>query len=89
MGYDNTDRGAMWLNIDRMSEKHPDFNGSLDVNGRKYWVSGWRKKQGANPAAPAITFTIKEKEDAGEVTQRSAHELISPSTHEFDDDLPF
>ena len=89
MGYDNTNRGAMWPNVERVSEKHPDFNGSLDVDGKKYWVSGWRKKQGANPAAPIITFTIKVKESNGEVAQKSARESIPLSDCSFDDDLPF
>jgi hypothetical protein len=79
----------MWPNIDRMSEKHPDFNGSLDVDGTKYWVSGWRKKEGANPAAPIITFTIKVKENSWETTQKSAHKPATPGDCELDDDLPF
>ena len=89
MGYDNSNRGAMWPNVDRMSERHPDFSGSLDVNGKKYWVSGWRKKEGANPAAPMITFTIKEKENAGGMTQEPVREPAPSSDHKFDDDLPF
>jgi len=89
MAYDNTNRGAMWPNIDRMSEKHPDFNGSLDVDGKKYWVSGWRKKEGANPAAPIITFTIKVKEDIGVAAQGPASKPSSTSDDGFDDDLPF
>jgi hypothetical protein len=78
----------MWPNVDRASSKHPDFKGSLDVNGRQYWVSGWQKKEGANPAAPAITFTIKEKDSASGVIPKAVQELAPPADYS-DDDMPF
>lgn len=89
MAYDNTNRGAMWPNADKASEKHPDFKGSLDVNGREYWVSGWRRKEGANPAAPLITFTIEAKQQDSGRDQNEKREPTSPVDYSFDYDLPF
>lgn len=34
-------RGAMFDNDRKATEKHPDFTGSIDVEGVVYWISGW------------------------------------------------
>jgi hypothetical protein len=60
--YDNTNRGSIWKNDDKQTDNHPDFKGSLNVNGVEYWVSAWKRKEGANPKSPALSFTIKPKE---------------------------
>ncbi len=88
MVYDNTNRGAMWLNADRASEKHPDFKGSLDIDGKKYWVSGWQKKENANPAAPIITFTVEAKQKPREADRVVDSKSTPPIDYDLND-LPF
>lgn len=61
--FDNTNRGQIWKNDKKETEKHPDFTGSLNVEGKEYWVNGWKRKEGANEKAPALSFSIKLKED--------------------------
>lgn len=61
--YDNKNRGAIWGNKDKTEEKHPDYKGSLNVDGVEYWVSAWKRKEGAAAKAPALSFSIKPKED--------------------------
>lgn len=61
--YDQTNRGAIWKNEKREKDTHPDFTGSLNVNGVEYWVSAWKRKEGAAAKAPALSFSIKLKED--------------------------
>ncbi len=60
--YDNTNRGSIWKNDEKETDKHPDFKGSLDVNGVQYWVSAWKRKEGASPKAPALSFSVKPKD---------------------------
>ena len=62
--FDNNNRGSIWKNDDKQNDKHPDFKGSLVVEGVEYWVSAWKRKEGANPKAPALTFKIKPKDEA-------------------------
>jgi hypothetical protein len=38
---DNT--GALFKNPDKTSEKHPDYRGSITVNGVEMWLSAWIK----------------------------------------------
>ena len=61
--YDNTNRGSIWGNDKKETEKHPDFTGSLNVEGVEYWVSAWKRKADANPKSPALSFSVKPKEE--------------------------
>ena len=60
--YDDTNRGSIWKNEKKETDKHPDFTGSLNVDGTDYWVSAWRRKEGASDRAPALSFQIKKKD---------------------------
>jgi len=59
--YDNTNRGSIWTNEKKATEKHPDFTGSLNVEGKEYWISAWRGN-GENPKAPKLNFSVKAKD---------------------------
>ena len=80
--YDNTNRGSIWPNMKKTTDTHPDFTGSLDVDGVEYWVSAWKRKPEANPKAPSLSFSIKRKDD------RPVNAPVTPEP-DFDDPLPF
>ena len=80
--YDNTNRGSIWRNEKKTTDSHPDFTGSLDVNGTQYWVSAWKRKDGAKPSAPALSFSIKLKEP-----KAVAGETVAADYN--DSDIPF
>ena len=83
--YDNNNRGSIWKNEDRKSDSHPQFKGSAEVNGVEYWVSGWLRKEGANPKAPAMSFSFTAKEQ-----QSAPKPTPSPSIGNDDlEDIPF
>ena len=82
--YDNTNRGSIWKNDKKETDKHPDFTGSLNVDGVEYWVSAWKRKPDQSDKAPALSFSIKAKEDAPSVKPASKQPI-----DEIDSDLPF
>lgn len=89
MAYDNTNRGAMFKNDRKESDRHPDYKGSLDVGGTQYWISGWIKVAGPNsqnPGSKFLSISIEPKEARPAPTrQQSANPAI-----DFDDtDIPF
>lgn len=87
MEYDNTNRGAIWKNDKKETEKHPDFTGSLNVEGVEYWVSAWKRKPGGSEKAPALSFSIKLKEETRTLLlYQKPNQSVEP---EFDDDIPF
>ena len=87
MEYDNTNRGQIWKNEDRKSDTHPQFKGSMNIEGVEYWVSAWTRKPDANPKAPALTFSFKKKEDKQD-DQIPKTDSVS-AVDEFDDKIPF
>ena len=91
--FDNTNRGAVWKNEDKQSEKHPDFKGSINIEGVEYWVSGWRRKAGANPKSPALSLSVTMKESkAPQINnqmQQQQQPQHSPADESWDDDMPF
>ncbi|WP_375413059.1 hypothetical protein [uncultured Bradyrhizobium sp.] len=78
MTYDNNNRGAIWKNDDKREDNHPDFKGSLNVNGVDYWVSAWKRKDGASANAPALSFTVKPKEEQPRAAQQSISQRAMP-----------
>jgi len=95
--YDNTNRGQIWPNDKKETENHPDFKGSINVEGKEYWVSAWKRKDGANPKAPSLSFSVQAKDavvNAGKDVmygQQSAPQAppVPNGGGSFDDDIPF
>ncbi len=79
--YDDTNRGQIWPNDKKDTDKHPDFKGPTNVEGQEYWVSAWKRKEGANPKAPSLSFSIQKKE-----AQQPRQPTPTPTTAPNDDD---
>jgi len=78
MKYDNNNRGALWKNENKKTDKHPNLRGSAEINGVEYWVSGWTSSEGGKKPLVSLSFQLKEDKPAA----RSA-------TVEDFEDLPF
>ena len=79
--YDDTNRGALFTNDRKTSDKHPDLKGSINVEGKEYWVSGWFKT-GKSGGFTSLSVTPKEARTAAS-EERSATRVAS------DDVIPF
>jgi len=88
MSYDNTNRGSIWKNDKREKDTHPDFTGSINVEGVEYWVSAWLRKEGAKPKSPSLSFSVKRKEQKGNESQ-PASDNAEPQADTFSDNIPF
>jgi uncharacterized protein (DUF736 family) len=83
MEFDPTNRGSLFKNEKKESDKHPDMNGTLNVNGKEYWISGWKKTSKAGTGY--ISISIRQKEDQ----TRQVSQPTRKSKPEFDDPLDF
>lgn len=66
--YDNNNRGALWNNDRKQSDKHPDLSGSVEITcphckeKNDFWMSGWKKKPGQNDRAPIVSVSVRPKD---------------------------
>jgi hypothetical protein len=79
--YDNS--GALFKNARKEKDTHPDYEGSITVNGVEYWLKSWLK-QGAKGTFMSLSVAPKQ-ERAQEIKQ----EARGSFRDEVLDDLPF
>ena len=84
MEYSNVNRGAIFKNDDKQQDNHPDYKGSLNVNGVDFWVSGWLKTS-EKTGKKFLSLSVKPKE-AAPVKKASKP---SGGFEDFGDDVPF
>lgn len=95
--YDNTNRGQIWPNDRKDKDTHPDFKGSQLVEcphcqaKTDYWISAWKRKEGANPKAPSLSWSVQTKEQSSvhktqPTEQPKDHATEGPNDF---DDIPF
>lgn len=41
MEYDNTNSGALFKNRDKETDKHPDYTGKINVEGKELRLAAW------------------------------------------------
>jgi hypothetical protein len=58
--YDNTNRGALFKNDRRTTDKHPEYTGTLNVNGTEYWLSAWVRD---GKRGKYFSMAVKPKEE--------------------------
>lgn len=87
--YDNTNRGAIWPNDKKETDKHPDFTGKLNVEGKDFYVSAWKREEGANPKAPSLRFSIKSVDELSAPAKAAAAPAPGGSMDDFDQEIPF
>jgi len=87
-GYDNMNSGALFRAQEKKSENHPDYTGTINVNGVDCWLSGWVKQSKAGQKYFSLSATPKVVQSA---TPKEAQAKAAPVSldDDFDDDIPF
>jgi len=81
--YDNTNRGSLFKNTKKEEDRHPDYNGSINVEGTEYWLNAWIKES-KKDGTKFFSLSVKEKTD-------SPRQSSAPTRKKKDEDsdLPF
>ena len=58
--YDNTNGGALFHNDRKEKETHPEFRGNINVDGKEYWIKGWKKSSKAGMKFVSLSVTAKD-----------------------------
>lgn len=89
-GYDSTNTGILARNARKELDTHPDFTGSINVEGVDYWLSGWLKvgKDGSKLAGQKFfSLAVRAKDEAPK--KPAPAKTRSRDEDPFDDDVPF
>ena len=80
MQYDNTNSGVLFRNDKKQSDKHPDFNGSINSDGRDYWLSAWVNETKDGKKYFKLSLTAKDGQKQAAPQQQDNFQ---------DQDIPF
>jgi hypothetical protein len=58
---DNTNRGTLGKNARKSKDTDADITGSLNVDGKDYWINGWQKKN-SQDGSTFYSLSVKPKQ---------------------------
>lgn len=85
MEYSNENRGVLFKNDDKQSDKHPDYKGSINIDGVEYWLSSWIKTSKQGNKFMSLSVQPKQQQAAKPSKQAPAADPFDDG----DDSLPF
>jgi len=81
--YDNTNTGSIFKNKKKETEKHPDYTGTINIEGVEYWQSVWLKTSKAGEKYFSQAFKLKDaKPDTDRVKE-------TPTQDNLFEEIPF
>ena len=87
--YDNTNRGVLFSNDRKESDKHPDWKGRLNIAGVDHWVDGWIK-QGARGEFISLSLGKPCDKQGAAPAKQPAKPAAPAQASSFDDaDVPW
>ncbi len=84
--YDNTNRGTLFKNKRKETDRHPDYTGSINIGGEEYFLDAWLKTA-QKSGERFMSLSVKKKNRQPETASRQ-HDPQHGSAG-FDDEIPF
>jgi uncharacterized protein (DUF736 family) len=92
MSYETKDMtGSLFQNKEKKSENFPDYSGSIRIDGRDLWISGWRKISSNGTQFLSLAFKYKDgtaaRPDPSAEFKQEAKRVFPDA--QLDDEVPF
>ena len=95
--FDETNKGIIFLEEDKKTEKSPDYTGKVNVEGAEFRVAGWKRvsKNGKPFISLAVSDPEEYKQKSGYDSFKQAGENLKQNTQVESDepinlsDIPF
>lgn len=84
--YDNTNRGVLFKNDRKDSDKHPDYQGNINCNGTEFWLSAWIKE---GKKGKFMSLSIKPKDEKVAQAKGASGSGSARLSDDMNDDIPF
>ena len=62
MHLSNTNQGQIWPNDQKENDSHPDFKGSLNVEGEEFRILVWKQGEDTKSKQAGLSVSIQPKE---------------------------
>lgn len=86
--HSNENRGTIAKNDRKEQDNHPDIAGSLNVDGKDYWINGWLRTS-SRDGSKFYSLTVKPKQERAQEIRRDASRQQSYGRPDLDDEVPF
>lgn len=84
--YSNENRGALFRNEERKTDKSPEYGGSLNVDGKDYYLSAWVKE---GKKGKFFSLSVKPKDAPMRDKIPATSKWAEPEADPYDDPVPF
>lgn len=61
--FNNENRGILGKNQNKTADNHPEYSGSINVDGTDYWLSAWIKES-SKDGKKFFSLSVKPKDSA-------------------------
>lgn len=86
--YDNTNRGALFKNDRKETDKQPDYTGKINVKGTEQRLAGWIRQ--SKSGQTYLSIEASDPLPEGWVNEKPADKPEGPSaSNQVEDDIPF
>lgn len=84
--YDNTNKGVLFKNEDKQEERHADYRGSMNIDGKEFWLDAWIRTSKKGTKFMSLSVKPKMAREHAGGTRNPPPREEAPA---FDDDIPF
>jgi hypothetical protein len=90
--YDNTNTGILTRNTRQRNDKDPSHQGSVNIDGREFWLSAWvneGKAGGKLEGQKYFSLKVKPKDEQAPAKPKEKATAAQGSKFDDDGDIPF